>query len=213
MMAGSGLSRLTMVVARLACSSRPWKMYDGAVDRRRAGGAARRRHPAVAGLRFAGLAGGVGGEVLRAQVQQRQDGLFDGVGDAAPRGLADGSRPGGGSWRWSSRGPCRRSWRPASSSNSSRMTSTPMRQGPQRPHDSSCMSLMYLKARSTAQTSPLTHDAAPRHDGLDLGHVGLFKAGEHLLGRGTSVRIGESHDGLGGGRCRRLGHCLETSYK
>ncbi len=55
------------------------------------------------------------------------------------------------------------SWSPAaSSSNRARMTSTPMRQGPQRPQDSSWMSARYLRARSTAQTSPFS--TTPRQE-------------------------------------------------
>ena len=140
MMAGSGLSRLTMRVARCGCSSRPWKMYQGMSTRGRAGGAARGRHPAVLGGRLAGLALGVSGEVLLGQVEQR------------PRWAA----------RWCCRCRTRRSrrWtRPAcgcappglprrrvsaspltSLSICSMRMSTPMRHGPQRPQDSFCSS-------------------------------------------------------------------------
>ena len=116
----------------------------------------------VCGL--AGVTGGVGGEVLLPQVQQRQDGLLDGVGHAAPGRVLDGlgqaadlvddalagavrrrafaSAPAGTRVaRDLSLGRLLAVSPAASSSNSSRMTSTPMRHGPQRPHDSSWMSL------------------------------------------------------------------------
>ena len=205
----------------------------GAVHRRRAGGAAGGGYPAMGGLGLAGGAGGVGGEVLLAQVQQRQDGIADGVGYAAPGGVFDGlgqaADLGDGGLAGGAAPVARARDLPRRFARCPRLAAAPRRLArgellEQLAHDvhadaagAAAPARLLLDELDVAQGQidqadvAVDHHAPPRHHGLDLGHVGLLEAGRHLLGPGPPVPVGESRDGLAGGGFRRLGHCYRTS--
>ena len=141
MMAGSGLSPLTIRVARWGCSSRPVEDVPGDVHRRRAGGAAGSRDPAELG---GGLAGAAPRRGRRSAPGARSRSATMGGPMVLPIPHQAASSMDSASRRMRATGssPLTVSALPATSfSISSIRMSTPMRHGPQRPQDSCCSSL------------------------------------------------------------------------
>ncbi len=194
----------------------------GAVHRRRAGGATRGRYPAVRGLGLAGGAGGVGGEVLFAQVQQRQDRIADGVGYAAPRGIFDGFGQAAdlghdalaGSGRPSPVAVAGRGFAGVASSQLLEQLTHDVHAdaaGPAAPARLFLDELDVPQGQVDQANVTVHNHAAPGHDGLDLGHVGLLQTGRHFIRPGPPVPVGQSRDVPSGCGFRRLGHCFRTS--
>ena len=161
----------------------------GDVESGGTGGTAGRRHPAVGGERRAGGAGGVLGEMALGQIEQREDGVADGVGDAAPGGVVDILHQ--------AADPLQGVFVALALGEQVELLAQDV---DAYAAGTAAAARFFLDEGQIAPGQfhradvALEHHAPPRHHGRDVGHIGLLQTGEHLFGLRSLISIGKDRD-------------------